>query len=152
MSLDKSRIPKLSDSSTKLIPKKQRKSMNDHFVERTEKTRNKKGKKVSGGMVETRNQKTSEDKKAMLEVEIYPNTALDENRAGRGTEVDGNRTLTSESTPVEQGHDFANWNGTLDREEMSRLFDISTDNLAAASSISKLSFSSKDVQNQLPEK
>ena len=34
MSLDKSRIPKLSDSSRKFIPEKQRKAMNDPFVER----------------------------------------------------------------------------------------------------------------------
>ena len=32
MSLDKSRIPKLSDSSRKFIPEKQRKAMNDPFV------------------------------------------------------------------------------------------------------------------------
>ena len=31
MSLDKSRIPKLSDSSRQLIPEKQRKAMNDPF-------------------------------------------------------------------------------------------------------------------------
>ena len=37
--------------------------MMDAFVERVEKTRNKKGKKVSGGMVETGSQKASEDKK-----------------------------------------------------------------------------------------
>ena len=77
MSLDKSRTPKLSDSSKKFIPKKQRKSMTDPFVERTEKTRNKKGKKVSGAIVETRSQKDSEDKKTMLEVEIHPNLALE---------------------------------------------------------------------------
>ena len=33
----------------------------------------------------------------------------------------------SESTPVEQGHDFATSTGTLDREEMSELSDISTE-------------------------
>ena len=98
MSLDKSKIPKLSDSLRNLIPKKQRKSMNDPLLQRTEKTRNKKGKKVSGGMVETKSRKASEDKKAMLEVEIHTNPALDENRGGRGTEADGNRRLTSEST------------------------------------------------------
>ena len=46
MILDKSRIPKLSDSSGKFIPKKQAKLMNDPFGERTEKTRNKMGKKI----------------------------------------------------------------------------------------------------------
>ena len=33
-SLEKSRIPKLSDSSRKFIPEKQRKAMSDPFVER----------------------------------------------------------------------------------------------------------------------
>ena len=33
-------------------------------------------KKVSGGMVETRNQKASEDKKAMSEIEIHPNPVI----------------------------------------------------------------------------
>ena len=37
--------------------------MNDPFVERNGKTRNMKGQKVSGGMVETRSQKASEEKK-----------------------------------------------------------------------------------------
>ena len=35
--------------------------------------------------------------------------------------------LASESTPVEQGQDFATSTGTLDREEMSELSDISTE-------------------------
>ena len=83
----------------KFIPKKQRKSMNNPFVERTEKTRNEKGKKVSGGMLEARSQKASEDKKAMLQVEIHLNPARDENRAGRGTEADGERRLTSRARP-----------------------------------------------------
>ena len=95
MSLDKSGIPKLSDSSRKFIPKKQRKSMNAPFVERIAWTRTNEGKNVSGGMVETRSQKSSEDQKAMLEVEIHPNPALDENRAGRGTKGKGNRSLAS---------------------------------------------------------
>ena len=77
MSLDKSRIPKLSDSSRNFIPKKQRKSMNDLFVERIAGTRTNKVKKVSGGMVETRSQKFSEDQKVMLEVEIHHNSALE---------------------------------------------------------------------------
>ena len=59
MSLDKSRIPKLSDSSWKFIPKKQRKSMNDPFVERIARTLNTNMEKTSGGMVETRSQKSS---------------------------------------------------------------------------------------------
>ena len=61
MSLDKSSIPKLSDSSMKLIPKKQRKSRKDSFVEKIKKTRNKKGKKASSRMVEARSQNASED-------------------------------------------------------------------------------------------
>ena len=61
MSLDKLKIPMLSDSSRNFIPKEQRKSMNDPFVERTKKTRIKKEKKDSGVMVVTRNQKVAED-------------------------------------------------------------------------------------------
>ena len=64
---------------------------NDSFVERTKKTRSKKGKKVSGGMVETRNQKVSKDKRTNLEEGIHRNPAQDENQAGRGTEEDGIR-------------------------------------------------------------
>ena len=58
MSLDKSRIPKLSDSSRKYIPEihsrkyKQKKAMNDIFVERITRTRIDKGKKILGIMVE----------------------------------------------------------------------------------------------------
>ena len=136
MSLYKSRIPKLSDNSKKFTPKKERKSKSDPriIVERTEKTRNKKVKKVSGEMIETRSQKASGDKKAMLEVEIHQNPAGDENREGRGKKTDGNRRLTKKSTPIEQGNDFATSTGTLDRVEMSELSDISTENPAAAGS------------------
>ena len=77
-------VPKLSDSSRKFITKKQRKTMNDPFVERTEKT------------------------------EIHQNPTLDENRAGRGTELNENRRLTSENTPVQKCHDFATSTGILD--------------------------------------
>ena len=42
--------------------------------------------------------------------------------------------MTSESTPVEQGQDFATTTGTLDREEMSKLSDISTGNVATTRS------------------
>ena len=38
--------------------------------------------------------------------------------------------MASESTPVEQGEDFATSIGTPDREEMSELSDISTENVA----------------------
>ena len=67
-SLDKSRIPKLSDSSRKFVPEKQRKAMTDPFVERSIRTRTDNGETVSGGMVETRSQKSSEERKAMLKV------------------------------------------------------------------------------------
>ena len=40
----------------------------------------------------------------------------------------------SESTPVEQGQDFATSTGTLDREEMSELSDISTEIVATRKS------------------
>ena len=66
----------------------------------------------------------------MLEVEIHPDPALDENRAGRGTEGNGNKRLASECTPAEQGQGFATFTGTLDREEMSELSDISTESIA----------------------
>ena len=79
MSLDKSRISKLSDSSRKFIPEKQRNVISDVFEERIARTRTDKGKKVSGGMVETRSQKSSEGQKAMLEVEVYPEPAMVEN-------------------------------------------------------------------------
>ena len=91
---------------------------------------------ISGRIVGTRIHKTSEEKGEMLEVEIHPNPVLDENQAERGMEQNGNKKLTSESTPVEQGHDFATSTGTLDRVEMSEMSDISTENAAAAGSSS----------------
>ena len=134
MSLDKSRIPKLGDSSRKFTPDKQRKALNDPFVEKIARTRTDKGKKVSGGMVETRSQKSSEGQNAMLEVEVHPDPAIDENRGGHGSEGRGNRGVASESTPVEQGQDFSTSDGTIDREEMSELSDISTENVATTRS------------------
>ena len=104
MSPDNSRIPKLSDSSKNFIPKRKSESRNDPFVERTKKTRSKKGKKVSDGMVETRNQKVSEDKRTILEEGIHRNPAQDENQAGRGAEGDRIRRKMCDSTFVEQGH------------------------------------------------
>ena len=76
MSLDKSRIPKRGNSSRKLIPEEQRKSMTDPFVERIKRTRNGQRKMVSDRMVETRSQKTSEERKGMLEVEVHPEQAM----------------------------------------------------------------------------
>ena len=119
MSLDKSRVPKLSDSSRKFIPEKQRKAMTDPFVERITRTRTDNGETVSGRMVETRSQNSSEERKAMLEVEVHPDQAMDENQELHGPEKRGNRNLASESTPVEQGRDFATSTGTLDREGLS---------------------------------
>ena len=126
ISLDKSRIPKRGNSSRKFIPKKQIKAMTDPFVERITQTRKDKGETVSGRMVETRSQKSSEERKAMLEVEVYPDQAMNENQEIHGPEG-RDRRLASESTPVEQGQDFATSTGTLDREEMSELSDISTE-------------------------
>ena len=130
MSLDKSRIPKLSVSSRKFIPEKQRKAMTDPFVERITRTRTDKGETVLGRMVETRSQKSSEERKAMLEGEAHPDQALDEDQEIHGPEGRGNRRLPSESTPVERGQDFPTSIGTLDREEMSELSDISTEIVA----------------------
>ena len=130
MSLDKSRIPKRGNSSWKFIPEKQRKAMTDPFVERITRTRTDKGETVSGKMVETRSQKSSEEQKAMLEVEVHPDQAMNENQEIHGPEGRGNRRLASEFTPVEQGQDFATSTGTLGREEMSELSDISTEIVA----------------------
>ena len=130
MSLDKSRIPKLGDSSRKFIPEKQRKAMTDPFVERITRTRTDNGETVLGRMVETRSQKSSEEQKAMLEVEVYPDQAIDENQEIHGPKGRGNRRLASESTPIEQGQDFATSTGTLDPEEMTEQSDISTEIVA----------------------
>ena len=129
MSLDKSRIPKRGNSSRKFISKKQRKTMTDPFVDRIKRARTDKGETVSGRMVETRSQKTSEERKELLEVEVNTDQAMNDNQEVHGLEGRGRR-LASESTPVEQGHDFATSTGILDREEMSELSDISTEIVA----------------------
>ena len=129
MGRDNSKIPKRGNSSRKFIPEEQRKSMTDPFVERITRTRTGKRKMVSGRMVETRSQKSSEEQKAMLEVEVYPNQAMQDNEEMHGLEGRGRR-LASESTPVEQGLDLATSTGTLDRAEMSELSDISTEVVA----------------------
>ncbi|XP_063713748.1 uncharacterized protein LOC134841645 [Symsagittifera roscoffensis] len=85
-------------------------------------------------MIETRSQKSSEGQKAMIEAEVHPDPDMDENRDGHGSEWSGNRRLASETTPVEQGPDFVTSTGTLDREEMSELSDISTENVATTRS------------------
>ena len=126
MSLDKSRIPKRGNSSRKFIPEKQRKTMTDPFVDWIKRTRSDKEGTVSGRMVETRSQKTSEERRELLEVEVNTDHTMNDNQEVNGLEGRGRR-LASESTPVEQGHDFATSTGTLDREEMSELSDISTE-------------------------
>ena len=126
MSLDKSRIPKRGNSSRKFIPEKQRKTMTDPFVDWIKRSRADKEDTVSGKMVETRSQKTSEERKELLEVEVNTDHAMNDDKEVQGLEGTGRR-LASESTPVEQGHDFATSTGTLDREEMSELSDISTE-------------------------
>ena len=70
----------------------------------------------------------------MLEVEVHLDQAMHENQKMHEPEGRGNRRLASESTPVEQGQDFATSTGTLDREQMSELSDISTDILATGRS------------------
>ena len=126
MSLDKSRIPKRGNSSRKFIPEKQRKTMTDPFVDWINRSRSDKRGTVSGRMLETRSQKTSEERRELLEVEVNTDHAMNDNQEVNGLEGRGRR-LASESTPVEQGHDFATSTGTLDREEMSELSDISTE-------------------------
>ena len=100
-------------------------------MERITRTRTDKGETVLGGMVETKSQKSPDERKAMLEMEIHPDQAMNESREIHGPEGRRNRRLSSESTPVEQGQDFATSTGTLDREEMSELSDISTEIVAA---------------------
>ena len=129
MSIDKSRIPNRGNSSRKFIPENQRKAMSDPFVERITRTRTNKRETVSGRMVETRSQKSSEERKSVLEEEIHPDQAMNGNQEIHGPEG-RDRRLASGSTPVEQGQDFATSTGTLDREEMSELSDISTEIVA----------------------
>ena len=98
-------------------------------MDRITRARTDKGETVSGRMVETRSQKSSGERKAMLEVEVHTDQAMNENQDVHGPEG-RDRRLASESTPVEQGHDFATSTGTLDREEMLELSDISTEIVA----------------------
>ena len=104
--------------------------MTDSFVERITRTRADKGETVSGRMVETRSQKHSEERKAMLEVQVHPDKAMKGNREIHGPKGRGNKRLACESNPVEQGQDFVTSTGTLDREEISELSDISTEIVA----------------------
>ena len=103
--------------------------MIDPFVERITRTRTDKTETVSGRMVETRSQKSSEEQKAVLEVEVHPDQAMNENQEIHGPKG-RDRRLASKSTPVEQGQDFVTSTGTLDREEISELSDISTELVA----------------------
>ena len=75
--------------------------MTGPFVDRITRTRTGKGKMVSGRMVETRSQKSSEEQKTMLEVEVHPEQAMHENEEMHGPDGRGNRRLASESTPIE---------------------------------------------------
>ena len=59
---------------------------------------------------------------------------MHENQEMHGPEGRGNRRLASESTPVEQGQYFATSTGTLFREGMSELSDISTEIVATSRS------------------
>ena len=104
--------------------------MTDPFLERITRTRTDKGETVSGKMVETRSQKSPEEQKAMLEGEVHPDQAMQEIQEMHGPDGRRNRRLASESTPVEQGQDFATATGALDREEMSELSNISTEIVA----------------------
>ena len=60
--------------------------MNDPFVERITRSRTDKGETVSGRMVETRSQKSTEEQKAMLEVEVHPDQVMHENQEMHGPE------------------------------------------------------------------
>ena len=70
----------------------------------------------------------------MLETEVHPEPAMDENRDGHRPEGRGNRRLASESTPVEQGQDLTTSTGNLDQEEMSELSGISAEIVAVTRS------------------
>ena len=111
MSLDKSGIPKLGDSSRKFISEKQRKALTDPFVEKITRTRTDKGKEVSGILMCI--SKVIRRTKARLEVEVHLDPAMDGNQERHGAEGRGNRRLASESTPVEQGQDFGISTGTV---------------------------------------
>ena len=100
--------------------------MTDPFVDWIKRSRSDERGTVSGRMVETRSQKTSVERRELLEVEVKTDHTMNDNQEVNGLEGRGRR-LASESTPVEQGHDFATSTGTLDREEMSELSDISTE-------------------------
>ena len=52
----------------------------------------------------------------MLEVEVHPDPAIDENQAGHRSDGSRNRRLASESTPVEQDQEFSTSTETSDRE------------------------------------
>ena len=102
-------------------------------MDRITRARTDKRETVSGRIVETRSQKSSEERKTMLEVEVHRDQAMNENQEIHGPEG-RDRRLASESTPVEQEQDFATSTGKLDREEMSELSDISTEIVAASRS------------------
>ena len=100
--------------------------MTDPFVDRFKRARTDKGETVSGRMVETRKEDLRREKRNVR-------SACQYNQEVHGLERRG-RKLASESTPVEQGHDFATSTGTFDRKEMSELCDISTEIVATRKS------------------
>ena len=101
--------------------------MTDPFVDRIKRARTDKGETVSGRMVETRSQKSSEERKEMLEVEVNTDHAMNDNQEVHGLEGRGRR-LASESTPVEQGR-FCHFHRDIGpRGELS---DISTEKVGA---------------------
>ena len=97
--------------------------MTDPFVERITRTRTDKGETVSGRIREVSGRRFQESEvlrraKSYARSGGYPDQAMNENQEIHGPEA-RDRRLASESTPVEQGQDFATSTGTLYREEMS---------------------------------
>ena len=114
MSLDKLRIPKLSDSSRKNYTEETKEINECSFCGKNQKDMDQEGGEGFRRNGVTRKQKVYEDKRTRLEVEVYRSPAQVENQVGLGTEGNWFRILPSESTPVEQGHDFATSAGTFD--------------------------------------
>ena len=82
-------------------------------MERVIRTRTDKGETVSSRMVETRSQKSAEEQKATLEVEVHPDQAMHENQELHDPDGRGNRRVASESTPLEQRQDSAKFHRSI---------------------------------------
>ena len=67
--------------------------MTDPFVDWIKRARTNKGETVSGRMVKTRSQKTSEERKELLEVEVNTDHAMDDNQEVHGLEGRGRRRV-----------------------------------------------------------